>query len=111
MYKATKTHNLKILPEFFAAIIDGSKKAEFRLNDREYHRGDILHLREFSGGPSFSYTGRDVIAEITHVLPIDSLICPGIMDMRSFVVLSLNVLEFRPRSTFMSDARRSTHHE
>jgi hypothetical protein len=59
-----KVHDLKTDQEPFIAIWDGLKKHEFRLNDRDFQRGDVLHLRERFGG---TYTGRQIIAEVTYV--------------------------------------------
>ena len=42
-----KRHQLKILPEHFAAVVSGEKKAEFRINDRDYAAGDLLCLSEY----------------------------------------------------------------
>lgn len=50
------THDLKILPEYFAAVAGGQKTFELRLDDRGYQTGDTLHLREWHG----DYTGRSV---------------------------------------------------
>lgn len=38
----TIDHNLKILPEYYIAVSDGSKTFEIRKNDRDFHLGDIL---------------------------------------------------------------------
>jgi len=39
-------YDLKILPQYFNAVEDGSKPFEIRRNDRDYQVGDILLLRE-----------------------------------------------------------------
>jgi len=59
------SHELKILPEFFNAVISGHKKAEIRKADRLFSAGDELWLREWT--VQNGYTGRDVYRVITHV--------------------------------------------
>ena len=39
-------HNVKILPEFFEGVINGTKPFEFRNNDRGYKPGDCVCLKE-----------------------------------------------------------------
>lgn len=60
-----KIHDLKILSEYYSAVVSGAKKFEVRYNDRDYKVGDILLLREFDG--SF-YTGRKTCVKVTYVL-------------------------------------------
>ena len=55
-------HELKIAPEHFAGVIDGSKKAEFRVNDRNFKCADVMRLREWERG---DYTGREVSVMVT----------------------------------------------
>ena len=44
-----KIHELKILPEYYDAVRLGDKRFEIRKNDRDYHTGDILRLKEWDG--------------------------------------------------------------
>jgi len=37
-------HKLKIKPEYLQRLVDGTKKAEIRINDRDYQVGDILEF-------------------------------------------------------------------
>lgn len=39
-----RQHVLKVAPEYWPAIVDGSKTFEVRRNDRAYQRGDVLAL-------------------------------------------------------------------
>lgn len=60
-----KIHELKILPEYFGAVADGTKKAEYRYNDRDFKVGDVLVLKEWT---CTGYTGRRACFKITHIL-------------------------------------------
>lgn len=60
------THDLKIWPEHFEAVLSGLKKAELRLDDRGYAAGDILLLREWNRFGNF-YTGRQTTRKVAHV--------------------------------------------
>lgn len=87
-------HTLKTLPEPFAAVAAGAKRAEMRRDDRGFEAGDLLVLREFDPSRACDcftpnsreaeqiaddflgrthvhrseYSGRRVEAIITHVL-------------------------------------------
>lgn len=58
-------HHLKILPEYFEAVIEGKKKFEIRKNDRDYKVGDGIFLNEFDGE---KYTGESLLVFITYIL-------------------------------------------
>lgn len=60
-----KEKELKILPKFFEEVANGNKRAELRLNDRDFKVGDIYALREWDGK---EYTGRGITIRITHIL-------------------------------------------
>ncbi len=66
-FKLDKTvgHSLKTSPEYFNAVVDGSKNFEVRKNDRNFQVGDSLILKEWDGS---EYTGRIIKKEITYIL-------------------------------------------
>ncbi|EHM50710.1 DUF3850 domain-containing protein [Yokenella regensburgei] len=66
-------HSLKIGPLFFNAVANGEKKAEVRINDRDFKCGDFLNLLEWEG----EYTGSRLTLKITHILPLDGLVVGG----------------------------------
>ena len=65
-----KTHDLKILPQYFEAQIKGRKNFEIRKDDRDFKAGDTLHLREIDGrlGKEYDYTGRSCKVHVSYVL-------------------------------------------
>ena len=60
-----KKHELKIFPQYFQAVWDGVKTFEVRKDDRGYHSGDILVLREWDGE---KYTGSVLCVRVTYIL-------------------------------------------
>ena len=58
-------HELKILPEYYDAVRFGDKRFEIRKNDRDYHTGDILRLKEWDGK---QYTGEELDVLVRYVL-------------------------------------------
>ncbi len=81
-----KTHELKIWPEFFAAVLDGRKTYEIRRDDRGFAVGDRLLLREWDPWDPWDpcrscsapgdvrcdsaggiYTGRELLVEVTYL--------------------------------------------
>lgn len=77
-------HNLKIAPEYFAAVVAGVKHAEMRFNDRNYQTGDVLNLCEWDDG---TFTGDFVSVDVTHVCELPSV--PG------YALLSFELQERR----------------
>jgi hypothetical protein len=52
-------HELKSWPEFFNAVMDGTKTFEIRQNDRSFQVGDRLILKEFEPCKRCNGTGRE----------------------------------------------------
>lgn len=91
-------HELKTWPEFFQAIVEGHKPFEYRLNDRNYQVGDVLHLREYvptigeDGEAPGHYTGRSLRKSVTYVL--DDRLGPTMRE--GFVIMTLGALHVGP---------------
>ena len=61
-----ETHRLKIKSDHFSAVINQTKTAEIRYNDRNYQVDDILILNEIDENGVF--TGKNCEVIVTHVL-------------------------------------------
>jgi hypothetical protein len=60
------THELKIWPRYFKAVLDGDKTFEIRKNDRGFGVGDTLDLQEFDPETK-KYTGWCILRKITYI--------------------------------------------
>jgi hypothetical protein len=58
-------HDLKTLPEYFVQVAFLIKPFEIRLNDRDFHVGDILRLHEWT--VSEGYSGYALEVEVTYM--------------------------------------------
>lgn len=83
-------HELKIWPQYYCRVADGSKTFEVRKNDRGFQPNDIVVLLEYNPdkkgewvdndpvGPDYyvektiGYTGNKLTFKIGYVLPIDA---------------------------------------
>ena len=63
----SRLHELKTWPEYFEAIVDGSKRFEVRKNDRDFQEMDTVRLCEWKPDTE-DYTGRVAIASIGYIL-------------------------------------------
>ena len=61
------THDLKVWPEFFEALITGDKSFEVRKNDRAFRVGDRLLLHEWDNRKK-KFTDRFVEKTVTYVM-------------------------------------------
>ena len=76
-------HKLKIKSEHHINVINGTKTAEIRYNDRNYQVGDILILNEIDENGVF--TGKNCAVIVTHVLDDNQYLQTG------FVMLSFRM--------------------
>ncbi|MNG64094.1 hypothetical protein D3C73_216360 [compost metagenome] len=87
-----KRHDLKILPKHFAAVFSGEKKAEIRINDRDYAVGDLLCLAEYGQlaglGGSVGFSGEFIWVRVTHITDLSEWL-PG------YVMLSIERRPFK----------------
>lgn len=60
------THELKILPEYFEAVLSRKKSFEIRRDDRDFKVGDTLLLKEYDSIFKV-FTGRTVKRKITYI--------------------------------------------
>ncbi len=58
-------HELKTMPEYFAAVLEGRKTFELRKDDRGFKVGDELVLCEWTLGNG--YTGNSTRCRITYI--------------------------------------------
>ncbi len=82
----SKTHKLKIAPVHFIGVMNGTKTAEFRINDRNFKPGDILELCEFERG---EFTGWEVHARVSDVTDVTPYIYKQECDFTQYVMLSI----------------------
>ena len=76
----TRTHTIKIKPEYFDAVLDGRKKAELRFNDRGYMVGDHCILVDGE---------RTIKIKITHLIELSTFI----PEAHGWVMFSFEVIK------------------
>lgn len=81
----SKKHKLKIWPEYFKAVKNGSKLYELRAADRDFRTGDTLTLCEWSPKKE-TYTGNILERKIGHILDGGQF---GLQD--GYVILSFDL--------------------
>jgi hypothetical protein len=83
-------HELKCWPEFFSEISAGRKRHDLRrCDDRHFHVGDRLRLREFDPKAE-RYTGRCLVVCVTYITSADvpCALSNAALD-RNFCILSI----------------------
>ena len=85
---ARKTHALKTWRKMFKAVWDEEKKAEFRVNDRDFQVGDDLLLLEFDEDTGdFLPSARKILARVTHIVEGHSFGIP-----EGYVMMSIRLI-------------------
>jgi hypothetical protein len=79
------THELKTWPVQFSDIWHRRKTCEIRKNDRGFSVGDRLRLREWSPATK-TYTGREVHAEVMHIVDGQWGVPEGVCVMSILIV-------------------------
>lgn len=73
-------HELKIWPQYFRAVWDGTKTFEIRSNDRDFKVGDMLVLREFDPDDN-EYTGSAICKKVSYILDDQAFVKEGYVVM------------------------------
>lgn len=76
-------HELKILPQYYRAVLERRKTFEVRKKDRPFAVGDGICLREYDYFVKGGYTGRVWYGNITYILD-DPFYCK-----KGFVIMSI----------------------
>jgi hypothetical protein len=98
-----REHELKIWPPFFEHLLDGRKRFEVRLNDREFKDDDVIKFREyipkhraaaFGQGDAY-YTGRNLWMRIRYILDPEPDRDPDCGLVAGYVVLDLEPINIK----------------
>lgn len=83
-------HEIKCHPQPYQALEDLIKTFEWRLNDRGFEVGDILHIHEWDpdSGEEGQYTGRSLKRRVTYMLRGGKFGVP-----KKYVVMSLSPVQ------------------
>ena len=77
------THELKIFPQYYEAVKNGSKNFELRKNNRDYHVQDTIVLRAWDGE---KYLDKEPLERTVKYVLKD---CPEFGLMDGYVILGL----------------------
>jgi hypothetical protein len=80
-------HELKSIPEYFKAVLDGFKTFEVRKNDRGFKVGDELLLKEWY--EEKGYSGREIVCVVQYILDTTEYCKEG------YVVMAIKVLKWK----------------
>jgi hypothetical protein len=93
-----KVHELKIWPEYWAAVRAGDKTFEYRLNDRNYKSGDLVRLTYFDPKTKemrTEYPWSPLCFEIGYILTvIDQMIVFSLLELNKKQKHELSLYDF-----------------
>ncbi len=81
------THDLKTIPNEFAAAASGALRFQLRFNDRNYAIGDQIRLKEYDPFGN-KYTGRTLTFDISYIVAAD-----GVILRENYIIMSLSPIE------------------
>lgn len=90
-------HYLKILPEYYDKVRTNEKTFEIRKNDRDYIKGDIVVLREFSKDGFYTFR-EPIFRKVTYITDFEQK--PG------FVVFGMQPLRFSEMKSLLHESKR-----
>lgn len=84
-----KVHELKTIEPFFSDIRSEQKSFEIRKDDRKFHEGDILLLRDYDP-ESEKYSGREILCRVDYIIPAGSFegLAPGYCAMGISIIIT-----------------------
>ena len=94
-----ETHYLKITSKFFKMALSGRKQFEIRFNDCNFKLGDKIILKEIDSILSDDFTGQEIHAIISDIIPIEE-VCPG------YVILIYEVFRLENVDGYINGCRR-----
>lgn len=77
-------HRKKIWPQFFRAVVEGSKGFELRVEkpgEAQFMPGDTIILEEFDPRENEGYTGASIMVHVDYVLRNEEWLQPGVCCM------------------------------
>lgn len=91
-------HKIKIWPQYYCRVADGSKTFEVRKNDRGYQPGDIVFLNEYDPTPVEVNGPNPILTSLTSLSPRAHLVEKGFTKAP--------VLKFKVGYVYQLDAER-----
>jgi hypothetical protein len=85
-------HVVKSWPQFYNAIVEGTRRHELRRNDRKYQVGDVLELHEYEPARA-AYTGRVTCVVVTSMTSAETPCAVSDVGLHpDFCILSVEVI-------------------
>jgi hypothetical protein len=83
-----RIHELKCWPEWFNAVRNGQKTFEYRKNDRDFQKGDILHLRKWRPTTNdYDIVGAECLCKVIYIVTE----APGLPE--GYCIMGIEVID------------------